>query len=177
LISERIDTYRIRTHGNLVLTSWLFTGKDFVISNFNGDPRMPISERRLKRRPMRDLAILIHSLDCASRYISKEAVDGSGPSLDAIRDVDIPRAAAWGKAWRSAIKNEVIGQYRKTIDEWDVSRLRVGEKTTLLDLFYLNRSLVYLAEQLRNRTEWIAAAIESALEAAEAMADSSLTTT
>ncbi len=62
LIKEKFEAKKIRIHGNYHLASVLFTGKDFVIENFEGIPAVPLSERRLKRSPLRDIASMVWSL-------------------------------------------------------------------------------------------------------------------
>ena len=46
---KRMSGTRIRNHGDYHLSNVLFTGSDWVITNFEGDPGRPLSERRIKR--------------------------------------------------------------------------------------------------------------------------------
>jgi hypothetical protein len=39
----------------------LYTGKDFVIIDFEGEPARPIGERRIKRSPLKDVAVMLRS--------------------------------------------------------------------------------------------------------------------
>jgi maltose alpha-D-glucosyltransferase/alpha-amylase len=59
--SEPIAAQRIRCHGQYHLGKLLFTGRDFVVTDFRGDPALPLGERRIKRSPLRDIASMICS--------------------------------------------------------------------------------------------------------------------
>src|SRR5690606_25459685 len=53
---KKMDTWKIRIHGNFYLEQVLFTGKDMMFLGFAGDPLRSYSERRLKRSSLRDVA-------------------------------------------------------------------------------------------------------------------------
>ncbi len=60
---------RIRCHGDYHLGQLLFTGKDFVIIDFEGDTSRTIGERRVKRSPLSDVASMVRSLDYAVQSV------------------------------------------------------------------------------------------------------------
>src|ERR1051326_5885056 len=55
VLNLKIGGKRIRTHRDYHLGQVLYTGNDFVIIDFEGEPLRPLSERRIKRSALRDI--------------------------------------------------------------------------------------------------------------------------
>src|SRR5436305_8155313 len=68
LLKPRIQAQRIRCHGDYHLGQVLYTGKDFVIFDFEGEPARTIAARRIKRSVLRDVAGMVRSLHYAAAH-------------------------------------------------------------------------------------------------------------
>lgn len=65
LEKAKIDTWKIRIHGNFKLDKLLFTGKDFIFTDFEGESELALSVRKLKHCPLKDVASMLGSLHYA----------------------------------------------------------------------------------------------------------------
>ncbi len=83
---------RMRIHGDYHLGQVLHTGKDFVLLDFDGDPRVSITERRRKRSALRDVAQMMRSFRHAARAGATEGV---------VREQDRSRVQGWEWLWCS----------------------------------------------------------------------------
>ena len=90
----RIDAVRIRNHGDYHLGQILHTGKEFLIIDFEGEPAIPLSERRLKRSPLQDAAGMILSFHYAAQVaLLKQAEHGS------LQEGQMKAATSWARYW------------------------------------------------------------------------------
>ncbi len=61
LLERPLRAARTRIHGNYRLEQILCRGNDFLIKGFEGDTARPLSERKIKRSPLRDVSTLLWS--------------------------------------------------------------------------------------------------------------------
>ncbi|HEV3024746.1 MAG TPA: putative maltokinase, partial [Pirellulales bacterium] len=66
IVERKLHAQRIRCHGDYHLGQVLYTGNDFVIIDFEGEPARSLTERRLKRSPIQDVASMIRSFHYAA---------------------------------------------------------------------------------------------------------------
>lgn len=155
LLEEKFSAKRIRCHGDYHLGQVLYTGKDFVIIDFEGEPSRSVSERRLKTSPLRDIAGMLRSFHYAA--ISKLK---SGE----FRPEDMPELETWARFWYFWVSVGFLQSYfnatRKTLF---VSES--GEKIkTLLDVYLLEKAIYELGYELNHRPDWIHVPLEGILE-------------
>ncbi len=114
----RSDGKRIRVHGDLHLGHVLDTGNDVVFLDFEGDLGQPLSERRLKRPPLADLASLVRSIHFAAHWPRMErellaAEQGARSSM-----------SAWSRFWFQWMAAACIKGYRTASDGAGLAALR-----------------------------------------------------
>src|SRR5581483_10172798 len=66
LCDQKVSASRIRIHGDYHLGQVLWTGSDFMIIDFEGEPARPLNERRMKALAMRDVAGMLRSFQYAA---------------------------------------------------------------------------------------------------------------
>jgi maltose alpha-D-glucosyltransferase / alpha-amylase len=61
----KINALKIRIHGNYKLNKLLFTGKDFIVTDFEGEVEYLLSVKKLKHSPLKDVASMLGSFHYA----------------------------------------------------------------------------------------------------------------
>ena len=143
---KKINAKKIRIHGNYHLGQTLFTGKDFIILDFESEPGLTYSERRLKRSPMRDVAGMIRSLQYAAY--------GSLFLDNQIRSEDINTLLPYAEQWYHYMSGFFMDGYLKTIRNTDVITKDKEDNELLLETFLLQRAIYELDYEINNRPDW-----------------------
>jgi maltose alpha-D-glucosyltransferase/alpha-amylase len=150
LIDGKLHGQRIRTHGDYHLGQVLFTGRDFVITDFEGEPARPLSERRIKRSPLRDVAGMLRSF----HYAAYSAVlEGHMRAEDSQERV---ARTPWAEAWYGAVASAFVRAYLETIEGTPLLPEDVHEVEILLDAYLLEKAVYELAYEMNNRPGWAA---------------------
>jgi maltose alpha-D-glucosyltransferase/alpha-amylase len=160
ILQRKINTMRIRTHGDYHLGQVLYTGRDFVIIDFEGEPARPLGERRIKRSPLRDVAGMLRSF----HYASYAALYGQVPG---IRPEDFLALEPWAQFWYTWVSVTYVKAYLAAAHQ--VSFLP-GERTdrqVLLDVFLLEKAIYELGYELNNRPEWVEVPVQGILQLLE----------
>ncbi len=146
----KISATRIRIHGDFHLGQALYTGKDFVFVDFEGEPGRPLGERRIKRSPLRDVAGMIRSFHYASqaalfdRQAQEETPQDRLASLEA-------GARLW-YAWSCSAYLRAYLDRSGSAPYLPASRETLG---VLLNAFILEKCVYELNYEINNRPYWV----------------------
>jgi maltose alpha-D-glucosyltransferase/alpha-amylase len=150
LFEHRISAKRIRIHGDYHLGQVLWTGKDFVILDFEGEPAVALSERRIKRSPLRDVAGMIRSFDYAAyEGLLQHVQRGSLPPENQ------EFFESWAHFWNHAVSASFLRAYLRTVGKCEVLPETDEELQVMLQAYMLNKAVYELGYELNNRPSWL----------------------
>jgi maltose alpha-D-glucosyltransferase/alpha-amylase len=142
----RMEAKRIRCHGDLHLGQILWTGKDFVFIDFEGEARRPIGERRIKRSPLRDVASLVRSFDYIVHIALHRQVE-----LGTLGKDDLVRLDPWTNFWHQWVSAVFVHSYLAVVAESDLLPRAKDQLAVLLDAHLLEKVIHELSFELNNR--------------------------
>ncbi|KPI02567.1 aminoglycoside phosphotransferase [Actinobacteria bacterium OK074] len=125
-----------RVHGDLHLGQLLRTPSRWLLIDFEGEPTVPISERRAPQPVSRDLAGMLRSLDYAADHVT------SAPGPDAAAHG--PRAGQWAAACRRAFLSGYTA----------VSGTDLEAVLPLLRAYELDKAVYEAVYDAQNRPGW-----------------------
>ena len=130
----------------------LFTGRDFLIIDFEGEPSRSLTERRVKRTPLRDVAGMLRSFDYATVTALLDAVARGlvNADSDAARELD-----AWGRHWNEWVSTAFLGSYLEAAGDAPWIPADEDSLALVLDTALLEKAVYELAYELNNRPGWV----------------------
>ena len=149
-LKRRLSVVRMRTHGDLHLGQVLYTGKDFAIIDFEGEPARPLSERRRKRGALRDVAGMIRSFHYAAYTSLIEQF-----RMGALGKVEFSVMEPWAKIWYAWTARAFLSGYIQTADRPSLVPKDREELQVLLDAFLMEKAVYEVGYELNNRPEWL----------------------
>jgi maltose alpha-D-glucosyltransferase/alpha-amylase len=151
LLDRRLTALRTRTHGDYHLGQVLWTGRDFVIIDFEGEPARPLSTRRSKRSPLRDVAGMLRSYHYAAHQgLSSHLAKG------AVRPEHAAAVRSWADQWHLWTASAFLRSYLETARGAAFLPRERGELQDLLVIHLLEKAVYELAYELNNRPAWVA---------------------
>ena len=147
IYSRKIDVTKIRIHGDYHLGQVLYTGKDFLILDFEGEPARSYSERRLKYSPIRDVAGMIRSFHYAAY--------GSLFLDNQIRKEDIGRLLPFVEQWYHYMSGFFMHSYLEKVKNTHFIPKEKEDLEILLTTFLLQKAIYELNYELNNRPGWV----------------------
>ena len=156
----KLDATRIRIHGDYHLGQVLFTGNDFQIIDFEGEPARPVSERRIKRSPLRDVAGMLRSYHYAA---SAGALGAQIQGLVNANTEGAERIRKWSRVWFLWVASSFLNGYFDELGDSGLVPQDHDQVRTLLDAYLLEKVVYELGYELDNRPDWIAIALDGIL--------------
>ena len=157
--SHRIDTARIRVHGDYHLGQVLHAGREFVIIDFEGEPSRSPTERRIKRGALTDVAGMMRSF--------QYAVAAGLRSLEERGLVPVEQRdelARRGRLWQHWVSRQFLKGYLAGAEGGGFVPADVGDVETLLTAYTLDKALYEIRYELNNRPSWVEIPLRGAVE-------------
>jgi maltose alpha-D-glucosyltransferase/alpha-amylase len=149
---ERVATLRpgaikTRIHGDYHLGQVLWAEGDFVIFDFEGEPARPLSDRRAKHSPLKDVAGMLRSFSYAA-YAALFATSVARPD-------DFDRLEQWARLWQTWTAASFLRAYFGTAGAAPFIPADPAQCEALLQAYVLDKALYELHYELNNRPDWV----------------------
>ena len=146
ILDRRSVAAKIRIHGDYHLGQVLYTGKDFIILDFEGEPARPLSERKLKRSALRDVAGMMRSFQYAAY---------SALWQPAMRSEDVPFLEQWADFWYRNMSSVFLQSYLQTTAGAEFVPQKSDDLQVLLEAYLLDKAVYEIGYELNNRPDWV----------------------
>jgi len=162
---RRVPALRIRLHDDLRLEQILYTGKDFVFVGLGGRADRPLSERRIKRSPLRDVASILLSFEYAANAVLFDQVPGVTRRPEIMASLEF-----WKNYWRDWVSAMFLKSYCGHVDRAGLLLQNDADVRLLLDVFLMERALEEVGRELMERPAWVGVPVRLMLRLLEAKA-------
>lgn len=150
LLDTPITAHVIRHHGDFHLGQVLYTGEDFKIIDYEGEPARGMDERRRKGLAMRDVAGLIRSF----QYAPYAALFGQARRVTPTPDT-LPVLLAYADFWTACAGATYLQGYFDAAAGLPSVPRSGRERKLLLDVFLIQKALYEVGYELNNRPDWV----------------------
>ncbi len=150
-VHERgIGGKRIRCHGNFHLGEILYTGKDFVFIDFEGESARPLGERRIKRSPLNDVAMMIRSFEYTTYAALFQQLE-----LGTLHEERLPQLEPWTGFWYRWVSSVFLNAYLEVVGKTDLLPGSKEELKVLFDVHLLEKAVYEIGYELKHRPSWL----------------------
>jgi maltose alpha-D-glucosyltransferase/alpha-amylase len=154
-----IAALRTRYHGDYHLGQVLYDGKEFWIIDFEGEPARPVSERRLKHSPLRDVADMVHSFHYAAYASLLKQIESGALAPARMRSV-----VGWARFWSRWVSAVFFKAYRQSASQGTFLPASEDDLNVVIDTFLLRKAVYEIGYELNHRPEWILIPIQNVLD-------------
>ena len=131
---------RIRVHGDFRLDEVRLVDGRFTVVDLSGDHSLPMSERRLRASPLRDVAEMLRSIDYVAGHSALEA--GESRRL-------------WAQWWSRAVGFRFYESYSKTTQDSLLLPDQPAAIDALIESYWIVRALQELHWEMAIRPDWV----------------------
>src|SRR6266446_4335997 len=135
-----------RIHGDYHLGQVLYTGKDFIILDFEGEPARALGERKLKRSALRDVTGMMRSFQYAAY---------SALWQPAMRTEDVPFLERWADLWYRQMSSVFLQRYLQTTVGAIFVPQNEEDLQVLLEAYLLDKAVYEIGYELNHRPDWV----------------------
>jgi maltose alpha-D-glucosyltransferase / alpha-amylase len=162
LLDHAFSGLRTRIHGDYHLGQVLYTGADFLIIDFEGEPARPLSERRRKGSSLQDVAGMLRSF----HYALYAVLLGQAPGVT-FGAQELARLEPWARLWHRWVSAAFLKSYLAIAGAAPFLPRERVELEQLLDAYLLDKALYELNYELNNRPVWVQIPVEGILQLIE----------
>ncbi len=159
ILDRKIGGLRIRIHGDYHLGQVLHAGSDFTIIDFEGEPARPLSERRIKRSALRDVAGMLRSFHYAPYAVVHGQSQGS-----VIRAEDVDKLETGARFWHRWVTAAFLRAYFEVSAGAAHLPPSSEESAVLLDAYVIEKALYEIVYEMNNRPEWVRIPLRGVME-------------
>jgi len=134
----------------------LWTGKDFLVVDFDQDPEKPLSERRRKRSALRDVASMLRSVDLRATMALRDPA--------AVRESDRRAAEPWARLWATWVPAAFLSAWLEGAKGNPFLPQAREELDMLLRTHVMEKALEQLGAELARQDDWALAALRALLD-------------
>ena len=146
LLDRRTNAAKIRIHGDYHLGQLVYTGKDFVILDFEGEPARPLSDRKMKRSALRDVAGMMRSFQYAAYAALWQP---------AMRKEDVPFLESWADLWYRQTSSLFLQSYLNTTAGATFIPKNSDDLQIIVESYLLDKAVYEIGYELNNRPNWV----------------------
>ncbi len=146
----RLPAKRIHCHGDFHLGQVLYTGRDFIIIDFEGEPTRSLGERRIKRSPLQDVAGMIRSFDYASHVALAKQLE-----VGVLHEDNLPHVEPWAAFWYRWSSEAYLRSYLDVVQDTGLLPRSFHDAKVLLDAHMLGKLAYEVGYELNNRPAWV----------------------
>ena len=125
----------------------IYTGKDFSIIDFEGEPARPLNQRRRKHSPLTDVAGMVRSFSYAAHSALLEYGTANAEGVGILKP--------WLEVWRGYVGAAFVKSYLETAGEADFIPRDREDLLLMLNAFLMEKAIYELGYELNNRPEWV----------------------